>query len=108
MCECSEGLDPLAFASALLGCPRKAFILPSANPWLNAFLIRNSGIQGMRMSLDMTDIIIAFTANRAITGFIQNNIPRQENRRFCSYVDVTAGVRLKQKVADQHRGIKSV
>lgn len=36
----------------------------------------------MRMSLDMTDIIIAFTANREITGCIENSLPPQENEQF--------------------------
>lgn len=36
----------------------------------------------MRMSLDMTDIIIAFTANREITGCIENKLHPQENEQF--------------------------
>ena len=34
------------------------------------------------MSLDMTDIIIAFTANREITGCIENSLPPRENEQF--------------------------
>ncbi len=37
------------------------------------------------MSLDMTDIIIAFTANREITGHIQNNLPLKAKERFITY-----------------------
>lgn len=51
---------------------KEVFIPPFANPWLQAFIIRNDGIAAMRMSLDMTDMIIAFTANREITGPAEN------------------------------------
>lgn len=65
-----EGLDPLAPAS-LLCCPTKALFFSPLIP--GAFLIRNSGIWGIRASLDVTDTITAFTPNREIIHNVQNN-----------------------------------
>ncbi len=73
---------------------KEGFILSPANLQLNAFVIRNSGIQSIRMSLDMTDIIIAFTANREITGHIQNNLSLKAEEGFVSS--------WKQKVINFH------
>lgn len=89
MCLCarlnSEGLDPLAPAS-LLCCPRKALFFSLLIP--GALLIRNSGIQGIRESLGMSDTITAFTPNREIIANIQNNSSLQAEEMLISEMHV--------------------
>lgn len=52
----------------------------------------------MRMSLDMTDMIVAFTTKREITGHIENDLSPRANKCFITYIHIVAGVVLQQKI----------
>lgn len=90
VCEHLEGLDPLALRLPPL-LTKEAFIPSSANPWLRAFIIRSSGMAAMRMSLDMTDMIIAFTTNREITGGAENKLPEWANKPVVGHMSTCLG-----------------
>lgn len=102
MCEHLEGLDPLTPRLPPL-LTKEAFIPSSANPWLRALIIRSSGIAAMRMSLDMTDMIIAFTTNRDITGGGENKLPEWANKPVVDHMSTCLGRSSVTAVANNHR-----
>lgn len=96
VCEHLEGLDPLALRLPPL-LTKEAFIPSSANPWLRAFIIRSSGMAAMRMSLDMTDmILLLLLIGRLQAALKTNSLSGQISLSSATCQHALVGAQLQQ------------